>query len=128
MKSISVSWWQTARNGHVITCVFIQLNSNKDQKILKWIDVIYGINRFLFWVCGCSYSKVMTIFQESCMKKGKWWLVICNYKQLYKYPCISSTELKQIMKGSPCYSESIYVHFSLNKSIWKELWIFFAYV
>ena len=23
-----------ARNGHIITCVFIQLNSSKDQKIL----------------------------------------------------------------------------------------------
>ena len=34
MKSISVPWWQIARNGHIITCVFIQLNSNNDQKIL----------------------------------------------------------------------------------------------
>ena len=68
----------------------------------------------------------MTLFLESCMKKGKRWSAICNYKQLFKNPCVSSTELKQIMIVSPCYSESIYVHFSLNKSILKELWIFFA--
>ena len=34
MTSMSAAWWQTTRNGHIITCVFIQLNSNKDQKIL----------------------------------------------------------------------------------------------
>ena len=34
MKSISVPWWQTARNGHIITCVFILLNYNETQKIL----------------------------------------------------------------------------------------------
>ena len=34
MKSISVPWWHTARNGHIIMCAFIQFNSNKDQKIL----------------------------------------------------------------------------------------------
>ena len=34
MKSISVPWWHIARNGHIITCMFIQLNSDKDQKIL----------------------------------------------------------------------------------------------
>ena len=35
MKSMSVPWWQTARNGHIIKCVrFIKLNYNKDQKIL----------------------------------------------------------------------------------------------
>ena len=30
------------------------------------------------------------------------------------------------MKGSLCYSESIYVQFRLNKSTLQELWIFFA--
>ena len=34
IKSMPVSWWQITRNGHIITCVFIQLNSNKDQRIL----------------------------------------------------------------------------------------------
>ena len=37
MKSMSAPWWQIARNCHIITvcmCVFIQLNSNKDHKIL----------------------------------------------------------------------------------------------
>ena len=34
MKSMSVPWWQTVRNGHIITFVFMLLTSNKDQKIL----------------------------------------------------------------------------------------------
>ena len=34
MKSMSVPWRQTARNGHIVTCVFILLNYNKIQKIL----------------------------------------------------------------------------------------------
>ena len=34
MKSMSVPWWQTARNGHIITCVFILMNYNEVQKIL----------------------------------------------------------------------------------------------
>ena len=68
----------------------------------------------------------MTFLPESCMKKGKWWSATCNYKQLYKSLCVSSTKLKQLMKGSLCYSESIYVQFRLNKSILQELWIFFA--
>ena len=34
IKSMPTSWWQTTRNGHIITCVFIQLNSDKDQRIL----------------------------------------------------------------------------------------------
>ena len=34
IKSMPASWWQTTRNGHIIMCVFIQLNSNKDQRIL----------------------------------------------------------------------------------------------
>ena len=51
------------------------------------------------------------------MKKGKWRSEIYNYKQLYKNPCVSSTKVKQIMKGSLCYSESIYVHFKLSESI-----------
>ena len=34
IKSMPASWWQATRNGHIITCVFIQLNSNKDQRIL----------------------------------------------------------------------------------------------
>ena len=32
MKLKSVPWWKTAKNGHTITCLFILLNSNKDQK------------------------------------------------------------------------------------------------
>ena len=32
------------------------------------------------------------------------------------------------MKGSLRYSESIYVHFRLNKAILQEFWIFFACV
>ena len=32
------------------------------------------------------------------------------------------------MKGSLCYSESIYVHFKLSESILQELQIFFACV
>ena len=95
---------------------------------LKWITVLYEIDRFLFWVCGYSYSKIMTLFPESCMKKGKWWSVVSNYKQLYKNPCVTSTQLKQIVNGSLCYSETIYIHFSPNKSILKELWMFFACV
>ena len=43
-------------------------------------------------------------------------------------PCVSSTKFKQTMKGSLRYSESIYVHFGLNKAILQELWIFFACV
>ena len=34
MKSMSVPWWQTVRNGYIITCVFILLNYNEVQKIL----------------------------------------------------------------------------------------------
>ena len=34
MKSLLAPCWQTARNGHIIMCEFIQLNSNKVQKIL----------------------------------------------------------------------------------------------
>ena len=68
----------------------------------------------------------MTFLPESCMKKWKWWSAICNYKQPYKSLCVSSTKLRQTMKGSLCYSESIYVEFRLNKSILQELWIFFA--
>ena len=34
MKSISMPWLHAARNGHIITCAFIQFNSNKDQMIL----------------------------------------------------------------------------------------------
>ena len=62
------------------------------------------------------------------MKKGKWRSEIYNYKQLYKNPCVSSTKVKQTMKGSLCYSESIYVHFKLSESILQEQWIFFACV
>ena len=40
--------------------------------------------------------------------------------------CVSSTKLKQTMKGSLCYSKSIYIHLRLNRSILQELWIFFA--
>ena len=45
-----------------------------------------------------------------------------------KNPCVSSTKVKQFMKGSLCYSESIYVHFKLSESILQELWIFFTCV
>ena len=34
VKSILVTWWQTVRNGHIITYVLILLNSNENQKIL----------------------------------------------------------------------------------------------
>ena len=34
MKLMSVPWRQTARNGHIITCVFIFMNYNEIQKIL----------------------------------------------------------------------------------------------
>ena len=34
MKSMSVPWRQTARNGHIIMSVFIFLNYNEIQKIL----------------------------------------------------------------------------------------------
>ena len=33
LKSMPAPWLQTARNGYIITRVFFQLNSNKDQKI-----------------------------------------------------------------------------------------------
>ena len=45
MKSITVPWWQTARNGHIIMCLIILLNSNKDQKILY-----AQINEFIYTV------------------------------------------------------------------------------
>ena len=70
----------------------------------------------------------MTLFPESCAKKGKWRSEIYNYKQLYKNPCVSSTKVKQTMKGSLCYSKSIYVYFKLSESILQELWIFFVWV
>ena len=41
---------------------------------------------------------------------------------------VTSTKVKQIMKGALCYSESIYVYFKLSESILQELWIFFAWV
>ena len=65
-------------------------------------------------------------FPESYVKKGKWRSEIYSYKQLYKNPCVSSTKVKQTMKGILCYSESIYVHFKLSESLLQELWIFFA--
>ena len=34
MKSMSVPWRQTVRNGHIIACKFILLTSNEDKKIL----------------------------------------------------------------------------------------------
>ena len=34
VKSMSVPWWQTVKNGHIITCVFTLLASNEDKKIL----------------------------------------------------------------------------------------------
>ena len=64
----------------------------------------------------------MALFPESCIKKGKRWLVICNYKQSYKSPCVSSMKLKRSIKDSLCYSESIYVHFRPNKRTLQELW------
>ena len=62
-------------------------------------------------------------FPESCIKKGKWWSIT---NSSYKNLCVSSTKLKRTMKGSLCYSESIYL--KLKKSILQELWIFFACV
>ena len=32
-KSMLVPWWQTVRNGHIISCVLILFTSNEDQKI-----------------------------------------------------------------------------------------------
>ena len=75
---------------------------------LKWIAVLYGIDWFLFCICASRHSKVMAFFPESYMKKGKWWSVICNYKQPCTNPCVSSMKLKQSIKDSLCYSESIY--------------------
>ena len=66
---------------------------------------------FLFWISICRHSTVMAFFPESCMKKGKWWSAICNYKQSYKSPCVSSMKLKQNIKDSLYYSELIYIHF-----------------
>ena len=91
---------------------------------LKWIAVLYGIDWFLFWICACRHSKVMAFFSEACMKKGKWWWAICNYKQPYKSSCVSSMKLKRRIKYSLCYSESIYVHFRPNKPTLQELWTF----
>ena len=85
----------------------------------KCIAVLYGIDRFLFWVCASSHSKVMAFFLESCMKKGKWWTAICNYKQPYKNPCVSSTKLIQGIKYSLCYSESI-MH--ILDQFWMKKW------
>ena len=62
------------------------------------------------------------------MKKGKWRSEIYNYKQLYKNPCVSSTKVKQAMKGSLSYNKSIYVHFKLSEYILQELWAFFVCV
>ena len=66
------------------------------------------------------------VYEERKMVIGNMQL---DYKQLYKIPVfLPQSSNKIIMMGLPCYSESIYVHFSLNKSILKELWIFSAYV
>ena len=77
-----------------------------------------------FWICACRHSKVTAFLPVSCMKKGKWWSAICNYKQSYKSPCVSSMKLKQSIKDSLCYSESICVHFRPNKPTLQELWTF----
>ena len=90
----------------------------------KLIAVLYGIDWFLFWICACRYSKVIAFFPESCMKKGKSQSTICNYKQSYKCPCVSSMQLKQSIKDSICYSESVYVHFRPNNPTLQELWTF----
>ena len=42
---------------------------------------------------------------------------------VYKSLCVSM-KLKESIKDSLCYSESIYVHFRLNKCTLQELWIF----
>ena len=34
MKLMSVPWWQTIRNGNIITCVFIILPSSEDKRFL----------------------------------------------------------------------------------------------
>ena len=69
------------------------------------------------------------------MRTSIWHTNLCQINtpfftvQLCDDPCVSSTKLKQTMKGSLRYSESIYVHFRLNKAIMlQELWIFFACV
>ena len=36
MKSLSVLWWQTVRNGHLIMYMFILFNSNDDQIFLMF--------------------------------------------------------------------------------------------
>ena len=83
---------------------------------LKWIAVLYRIDQFWFWIYASRHSKVMAFFPESCMKKGKWWPAICNYKQPYKNLCASSTKLKQSWKDSLCYSKSINVHFQAKQT------------
>ena len=89
---------------------------------LKWIAVLHKIDQFLLWICATRHSKVVVFFPESCMKKGQWRPVICNYKQPHKNPCVSSMKIEQNVKDSLCYNETIYVH--LN----QDLWIFFVYV
>ena len=78
----------------------------------------------LIFVLNLCLQVVMAFFPESCMKKGKRWSAICNYKQSYKSPCVSSMKLKRSTKDSLCYSESIYVHFRPSKSTLQELWTF----
>ena len=65
-------------------------------------------------------------FPELCMKKGKWLLAICNYKQPYKNP-VFSTKFKLSRNDSLCYSKSIDVYFKPNKFILLER-IFFVCV
>ena len=60
-----------------------------------------------------SYDLLSKAMQEERrMAIGK-----CNYKQLYKDPCVSSIKLKQTMKGLLCYSKLIYVILSYTTGI-----------
>ena len=65
--------------------------------------------------------KSYDLFSRVMCEERKWRSEIYNYKQLYKNPCVSSTKVKQTMKGALCYSESIYVYFKLSESILQKL-------
>ena len=78
-------------------------------------------NRLVFVLNRCqqtfkSYGLLSRVMHE----KRKWRLAIYNYKQPHTNPSVSSMKLKQRIKDSLCYTESIYEEkLSITTVAWK---------
>ena len=75
-------------------------------------------NRLVFVLNLCHLAFKSYGLLSRGMHEEKETVIICNYKQPHKSICVSSMKLKQSIKDSTCYSESIYVHFRPNKPMY----------